>query len=589
MIENEEPEPQLIRYLQRAASMQDDIGGIRFLDRRENSEWINWPTFYQRIKKTAGALQEKGVRAGDFVGIILPTCPEFIDCFLACQLMGAIPVPLYPPVRLGRMAEYFQRTAVMAKSVNAVAVITNKRVVRVLGKLLPLYTPPLGLIDAKNLVEGPELEPNWTSPDSLAMVQFSSGTTVDPKPVALSHRQIISNALCLTDAVLTVESNTPAGVSWLPLYHDMGLIGCILPSIIGPGPLTLIAPEDFLANPSLWLRALSKYKGTVSPAPNFAYSLCLERVSDEQMQGCDLSSWRMALCGAEPISPNTMRDFTRRFSQWGLPETAITPVYGLSEASLAVSFADLKSTMKTTSVSRQALAEGRVELSQGEDGWEMVSVGKALPGFEIQIRDDQGQVLAEGCEGTIYVAGPSVCDGYLGRDESPVEAGYLNTGDLGFILDEELYISGRAKDVIVLRGQNHIPYEIERALEGVEGVRTGCAAAVGSIAEDGESLFVFAEYRGKQADDELAERCKRAITAATSLVPDLMILLEAGTLPRTSSGKIRRAETLKLWNAGTLTSADKVTPWLLAGAMAQSWSARIAHRIKNSQTKQRNG
>jgi fatty-acyl-CoA synthase len=553
-------------HLENAAENGASRDALTFIDRREQETVIHWRQVYARARRTAGALAACGVRRGDRVAIILPTCPEFIDALFGLQLLGATPVPLYPPVRLGRLTEYYDKTAAMLKAVSASGIITTGRVRRVMGQVVARYRPPLGIIEAVGLCDGPEIAPASVSPDDLAMVQFSSGTTVAPKPVALTHAQVLSNAEAIIDFI-PIHSDVPqGGACWLPLYHDMGLIGCVYVAVVGPGPLALISPEVFLSRPALWLRAISRHRVTTSPAPNFAYALCAERIQDDELEGVDLSSWRLALNGAEPVAPASLRQFTERFSRWGLPATALTPVYGLAEASLAVTFSDPDRPFTTRRVDRDALLEGRVVPS--EDGIEAVSVGTPLRGFSVEIRDGDGAVLPERIVGHIWTRGPSIMSGYLDRDDAPIKDGWLDTGDLGYLLDGELYIAGRAKDVIILRGQNHTPQDIEQAVDDVEGVRIGCAAATGDVGEDGERLVLFVEFREPRED--LAEDCRKAVLSKTGLNPELVVLVAPGTLPRTSSGKIRRAETLRQWKVGELKPPDKVTPWLLAGAMASS-------------------
>jgi len=539
---------------------------LTFIDRRENETPIHWREVYARARRAAGALAASGVKPGDRVAIILPTCPEFIDALFGLQLLGATPVPLYPPVRLGRLTEYFDKTAAMLQAVSAAALITTGRVRRVMGQVVARYAPPLGLIEATTLHRGPDRDPADVSPDDLAMVQFSSGTTVAPKPVALTHAQVLSNADAIIDFIPLDSDEPQGGACWLPLYHDMGLIGCVYVALASPGPLALISPEVFLAKPALWLRAISRHRVTTSPAPNFAYALCAERIRDEEMEGMDLSSWKLALNGAEPVAPASLRQFTKRFAQWGLPESALTPVYGLAEASLAVTFSDPSRPFTTRRIDRTALLDGNIELA--DDGIEAVSVGTPLRGFSVEIRSEDGHRLPAQRIGHIWARGPSIMQGYLDREDSPIIDSWLNTGDLGYMLDGELYIAGRAKDVIILRGQNHTPQDIEQAVDDVDGIRVGCAAAIGDLTEDGERLVLFVEFREARAD--LAEDCRRAVLKKTGLNPDLVVLIAPGTLPRTSSGKIRRAEALRQWKVGDLKPPDKVTPWLLAGAMASS-------------------
>jgi fatty-acyl-CoA synthase len=551
-----------------------------FVDRHEQESGLHWSEVYARARRSAGALAAAGVGPGDRVAIVLPTCQEFLDALFGCQLLGAIPAPLYPPVRLGRLDEYYAKTGAMLEAIEAAALVTSGRVKRVLGQVLPIYSPPLGLIDASSLASGAERESALVDQDALALIQFSSGTTVSPKPVALSHRQVLANVRAILDHIPVDAGFKQSGVSWLPLYHDMGLIGCVFVAVVGPGPLVLLPPEQFLAKPALWLRAIARHRATVSPAPNFAFALCTERIADEELDGVDLSSWRLALSGAEPIAASCLREFNGRFERWGLRPQALTPVYGLSEAALAVTFSDPVLPFSSGLFDRTALGNGEARLvGDGDDGFEMVCVGRPLSGFRVAIRDDASTLLSEGLIGTIWVRGPSVMTGYLDREEQPIVDGWLNTGDLGFLLNGGLYVSGRLKDVVILRGQNHHPHDIERSVDHLDGVRTGCAVAVSDLSASGEQLLVFVEVR--QMRENLAEDCRKAIRSRAGLDPDLVVLLKPGTLPRTSSGKLRRRAALAAWKAGTLCPPNRVTPLLLAGAMAKSGLGFLQARLKS--------
>ncbi len=571
--------PTLVDALHRAAELERPGAGVRYLDRRERETFLTWREVRQRALCVAGGLQAHGVQPGDRVCMVLPTEPIFTDLFFGCLLAGAVPVPLYPPVRLGRLDEYYARTAAMLQASGAVALVANARVMRVLGSVLDIERPRLGLLDAELLTQGHPIEAMPCAPDDLAMVQFSSGTTVAPKPVGLTHRQVLANARAVLDTLMDrfpeADGWAHCGVSWLPLYHDMGLIGCIFPALDHPSSITLIPPEAFLARPAIWLRALSRYGGTISPAPDFAYALCVERIQDDDLNGVDLSRWVAALDGAEPISPANLRAFTKRFAAWGLRETALNPVYGLSEAALAVTFSELSAPWKAVRVDPRSLSEGTVQAVDG-GGVELARLGPPLPGFGVDIRDGTGAIVGEGQVGRVHVSGPSLMKGYLNRDEQPIVDGWLDTGDLGFLWEGELVITGRAKDIIVHRGQNHAPQDLERAVDPVEGVRTGCAIAVGEVSESGEQLLIFVEVR--TAREGMAEDVAQAVRKASGLSPDLVLLLEPGTLPRTSSGKLRRAEALRRWQAKTLTPPDKVTALRMAGVLARSALARWRHR-----------
>lgn len=584
------PARTLVEALDRAAALDRPGAGLRFIDRQERARLLPWAEVADRARATAAGLAARGLRAGERVALVFPTGPDFFDVYFGAMVLGAVPVPLYPPVRLGRLDVYFERTAAMLQAVGAAAVVTDATVRRVLGRLLdPALspTPPrLGLLLAEELRGAERHAGAGAGPEALCMVQFSSGTTVEPKAVGLSHRAVLANSRAITAELFgrfpEAEHGPHAGVSWLPLYHDMGLIGCVMPALDTPATLSLLPPEAFLVKPALWLRALSRYGGTISPAPDFAYALCVERVQDEELEGVDLSRWLAALNGAEPIRPETLRRFGERFAAWGLRPEALSPVYGLSEAALAVTFHPLDAPWASGRFSRAGLAAGRVERAAGpgaaaegaEATVELVRLGPPLPGFEVQLRavDDPAQPAGNDVVGRVFIRGPSLMSGYLGRATQPFDAeGWLDTGDLGFFDAGALVICGRAKDTIVLRGQNHHPHDLERAVDGVPGVRTGCAVAVGHISEEGEQVIVFVEVRAPEAGQ--AEACRAAIRAATGVDPDLVVLLEPGTLPRTSSGKLRRGEALRQYLAGALLPPEQVTPLLLAGAMARSaWS-----------------
>jgi fatty-acyl-CoA synthase len=559
----------LFSALERAAALNREGTGFRYLDRHERETMRSFPDLAQRAARIAGGLKAAGVGPGDTVAIILPTTPAFTDVFFAATHLGAIPVPLYPPVRLGRLDEYFVRTAQMLDQAGSRVLVTDNRAGKLMGSVVAAASGPIQILRVVELEDHPPAPAAPPDVDDIAMVQFSSGTTGEPKPVALTHAQVIANASVILDIEPDDDDFCPSGVSWLPLYHDMGLIGCVFPALLYPGELTLIPPEAFLAKPALWLRALSRYRGLISPAPNFGYALCTERIEDDELDGVDLSGWRFALNGAEPTSPDTMRAFTERFAAWGLRSTALTPVYGLSEAALAVTFGALADRFTSHRFCPSALGEGIAELL--DDGMELASVGRPLRGFGVEIRNETGAVQ-DGQIGQIWVSGPSIMDRYLDGSPPPRDGGWLDTGDLGFIFEGELYITGRAKDVLVIRGRNHDPATLEAALDDIAGVRTGCSAAVAQISGTGEQILLFIETRGVPASG-LAETCEQAVQAATGVRPNQIILLSPGTLPRTSSGKIRRAETLRRWKQGELTAPESVGVIKLTQAVVQSaWS-----------------
>jgi fatty-acyl-CoA synthase len=571
-------------------------GGLRFVDRAEQERWVGWGELREQALTVGAGLAALGMARGERVALVFPTGEEFFAALFGVLLAGAVPVPLYPPVRLGRLQEYFARTARMLQAAGARLVLADARVKRFLGEAVAAARPALGCRTLAELprrsAPGATFEPVRPRAGDLALVQFSSGTTVAPKAVALSHRAIVAQTEILSGCWPDEPGLQHSCASWLPLYHDMGLIGCVFPTLARDVALSLLPPEQFVAHPAAWLRAISRYRATISPAPNFGYALCLNRIVDADLAGVDLSCWRTALNGAEPVAPGVLRDFARRFARWGFSPAALTPVYGLSEAALAVTFSALARPFRSRWFDRAALANERLArprpAGRSDLGSEIVSVGRPLPGFSLEVRDERGRELPAGRVGRIWVQGPSLMDGYLGDPESTARTlrdGWLDTGDLGFLMDGDLYLTGRAKDVIILRGRNHSPAEIEQAVDAVPGVRAGCAVAVSWLPEGaaGEVLALFVERSRRATVDELValpDACREAVLGATGLAVDRLEVLEPGTLPRTSSGKLRRSEALRLYREGTLAPPAPVTVLRLAGAMARSTLAYTRLRLE---------
>ncbi len=544
--------------------------GVTFVDAREEETRLSWAELYTRAERVARSLVARGLLPGSRVALVLPTSAAFLDAFFGTLLAGGVPVPLYPPLRLGRLAEYQRSTSRMMAVSGARALITERRIGLILGEALALLPEPPPTWTVDELVAGaasvalPPLDG-----DALALIQFSSGSTVDPKPVALTHRQLLAQLSALK-ALMPAESlETPCGVSWLPLYHDMGLIGCLLAAAYYPGNLVLLPPEAFLARPQLWLRALSRHRGGISPAPNFAYGLLLKRLKPHDLDGVDLSSWRYALNGAEPVTPELLRRFCDVVARTGFDPSALMPVYGLSEAALAVTFSPRRKSPRVCTVDPSHLAR-HGEVVPGSR--QIASVGTPVPGAEVAIRDEVGATLPPGKLGSVFVRGPFVMERYFGNEAATAQAlqhGWLDTGDLGFIADGELYLCGRKKDLVIVRGQNHVPQEFEEVVEGLEGVRAGGLCAVGLVNDDGESLLMLVEREGELPAAELAERVAVLVLERTGIRPAAVEVLEKGALPRTSSGKVRRGEALRRYLAGELDAPGEVTALGIAKEVAR--------------------
>jgi fatty-acyl-CoA synthase len=561
--------------------------GARFVRRTGAAEFYPYRDILTSAQAAAAALQKRGIKRGDRVALILPTSRAFLDAFLGCQLAGAVPAALYPPFRLGKLDEYFARTRGMLTKIGARALITDARVGKLLGPVTSGVACLESAIDTTDL-DGDRAE--WRSPDvqpdDPAFLQFSSGSTREPKAVIMTHRSLIANLEMMASAFRAIPDADPenGAVCWLPLYHDMGLVGCMLNGVYYPGTVTYISPEDFIVQPSLWLKTISRYKAIVSPAPHFAYRLCHAKIRDQEMEGVDLSSWKLALNGAEPIEIEGMRLFQERFSKWGFKPQAMTPVYGLAEAGLAVTFSDLGTPPLITEFDRELLATSNT--AAPGHGRPLTSVGKRLPGLDVQIWDDNDQVVGDNLVGKIVVRGASITSGFYNDPEltrAAIRDGWLDTGDLGFFHQENLYIAGRAKDLIIIRGRNYAPQEIEDLLFGLPGLRTGCAVAVSATAgSEGEQLIILAEkdLRVPVPESDLASTITERIVAGLSLRPYLVQVLEPGTLPRTSSGKFRRGDALRMFLAGELVPPEKVTALKLFVELGKSQIAWGRFRLR---------
>ena len=556
--------------------------GLVFVDAREQEQSMPWSEVHDRARRLAGALAERGIRPGDRVAMVLPTGPDFMDAFFGTLLAGAVPVPLYPPVRLGRMDEYVRDTARMLTVVGARILLSDARTRLLLGGAVALARPALGCPTVAELRHGAVAHEAPVDGEALALIQFSSGSTVDPKPVALTHHALLAQVAALR-MLLPVPTGSPAtGVTWLPLYHDMGLIGCLLEAMYYPASLVLIPPDQFLARPALWLRALSRHRGVVSPAPSFAYGLCVKRIRDDDLAGVDLRHWRYALNGAEPVSAEGQRRFAARFAPFGFRAESLMPVYGLSECALAVTFTAADGAKRECAVDAGVLAAaGRVSTG----GLRIVSVGSPVPGAAVDVCDDDRASLGERRVGRVWIRAPFVMREYFGQADASAAAirdGWLDTGDLGFIDGGELFITGRAKDVVIIRGANHAPQSFEGCLEDVEGLRTGCAVALGHVPADGgdESLLILAERAGVAAPG-LEARIVAAIVEGTGIVPHTVVVLAPGTLPRTSSGKLRRGEALRRFRTGELAPAPAANALRVGAQVMKSLAAFARTRFRH--------
>jgi acyl-CoA synthetase (AMP-forming)/AMP-acid ligase II len=533
--------------------------GITLIPERVDApeEHRSYRAIYREATQVAQALLDRGLRQGDRVLLVLPTSFEFITTFFGVGLAGGVPVPAYPPFGPNLEAA-LERLYHIAEHAEPRFCVTIKRVRALLGKL-QLRVPavreillPEELVGQEDL--GIRVRPRS---DDAAFIQYTSGSTGRPKGVLLAHRNLVANIQGIGAATDVRLSDVV--VSWLPLYHDMGLIGALLFSVYWRLPLALMSPTAFLARPVRWLAAITRHRGTLSPAPNFGYGLCVRKVRPEERKGLDLSSWRMALNGAEPISIRTVREFTETYAPHGFRAEAMAPVYGLAETSLAATFPLPGTPVHFESVDRQALACGHALPSTGRGSMELVSVGTPLAGHEVALVDEEGRAVGERRVGHIVVRGPSLMRGYF-RDEAATAAvirnGWLWTGDLGFLADGQLYVSGRVKDLIILRGRNFYAEDIERVAERVAGVRAGAAVAfaVHDPEHDTELAVLVCETRveGEAERGAVATEVAATVGTAAGVHLDEVVMVDSGTIPKTSSGKKQRSRCRELYLSGDL-------------------------------------
>lgn len=556
---------------------KSDQAQVSFWKSPEKIESYYYSQIYQEAKKVALSLQEIGIKKGDRVIIILPTHLDFYRAFFGCILLGAIPCALYPPLRLGKIEEWKQQTQNACQKIQASMVITNNLIYPLLGQPIAAAKPSHGCLKINSLMKPKQsrLKKIKISAQDITLIQFSSGSTGQSKPISLSHQNILSNAYAFLEQ-LPPSQQKHSCVSWLPLYHDMGLIGCMISPMIAQGDLTLIPPEIFIARPLTWLEALTHTKATVSVAPNFAYGLCTQKIKDTDLDKLDLSHWQVALCGAEPVQKNTLKKFAEKFSSCGLQANIITPVYGLAEASLALTFSKINAAPRWTSFHQKTMEEKNMAIPDA-NGIPLASLGKPVKGVKIEIRDSQNKPLSSKKIGNVWASGPNIMSGYWGdfdnSSSKSITAEWLNTGDRGFLYRGNLYLCGRTKDLIIIRGKNYDPANLEAALDEIPGVRIGCSIAFShsAIEKDTEQLILLVEQNSKieiKDTQELEKKVRKKISETFSLTPQEVIILAPGTLPRTSSGKLRRFQAKKLWAKGELKAPKQNSFFLYLGEVA---------------------
>lgn len=546
------PETHLVDRLRYCCAVKPDQVAFYFIDNGEEAT-LTYQQLDRRARSIAHQLMDAGMQGGRAL-LLYPPGLEFVSSFFGCLYAGAVAVPAFPP----RLNRNLKRIQTISNDAEASIVLTVEQVIDRTQSVLSA-TPHLKKLDwlATNLVTTENAD-RWKDPeirpDSLAIVQYTSGSTGKPKGVMLSHANLMHNCAMINHGFEPTPSTV--GLSWLPTYHDMGLVGGVLMPLHCGRPNVLMSPMAFLQKPIRWLRGISDYRVTLSGGPNFAYALCNDKITPEECEGLDLSSWEVAYNGAEPVRADTLRTFTEKFAPYGFRATSHYPCYGMAEATLIITGTPKHEAPEINSFNARALEDHQVVTASDPAARDLVSSGRVLPGTIVKIVDPEtGKALPEDRIGEIWVSGPSVGQGYWNNQEATDamfhgkclddgDKDFLRTGDLGFLLNGDLYVTGRSKDLIILRGRNIYPQDIEATVEQCHPAnRLGGCAVFSVNGEHEEQLVVAQEVERGYANgqlDRVVESIREEVLREHDVSPGTVLLLRAGKLPKTSSGKVQR-------------------------------------------------
>jgi len=569
----------------RAVHTPHDTHVVLLADDEGDEQRLTYAQVHAGASEVAGGLRARGLAPGETVALMLPTGADFFPAFHGVLRAGGVPVPLYPPVRADRMETHARRLSGIMQNAEARFFVASART-RPVGRLLQAMVASVAHVATVDELRASAEPAATVSPraDELALLQYTSGTTGEPKGVMLTHANLLANIRVMGPAV--GASPQDRFVSWLPLYHDMGLIGACLTTLYFGVEVILMSPLQFMTRPERWLWAIHRHGGTMSAGPNFAYDLAAARIDDAALAGLDLSSWRLAFNGAEPVSPRTLERFAERFSVYGFDERAFMPVYGLAESSVGLVFPPTGRAPKVDRVDHARLAQDQhaePATPDAEQTLRFVSCGRVLSGHELRIVDANGEAVPERREGRVQFRGPSCTSGYYRNPEATsalfTADGWLEAGDRAYVADGELFVTGRIKDLIIRGGRNIHPEEIEAAVSAVDGIRKNNVAAFASGRDaHGERLVVMAETRvvDTSAREALREAAQSAAAAVVEGGPSELVLVPPGTIPKTSSGKIQRSACQTQFETGAAgRPAGPLRQWL---RLTRSGLAGVAQR-----------
>ncbi|HVF56841.1 MAG TPA: fatty acyl-AMP ligase [Pyrinomonadaceae bacterium] len=555
-----QPPPETLAAVLESLSAAEGIG-YYFVGFDSQEQFYSYGRVYAEALRRGAHLSALGLKKGDRVALIISKGPEFVLSFLGAIVAGIVPVPIYPPAAAKSIDGYLDNVTRIICESKAMILLTTEATKPLIESVAGRARELAQVLTTETLFSGdaPVFEPPAVRPDDLCFLQFTSGSTSQPKGVMVTHANVMANATAFMGARGLNRVPEDVGVSWLPLFHDMGLVGFIVGPLVWNNSSVIISTSAFARDPRVWLRTIHKYRGTITYAPNFAYALTTKRLRDQDLESLDLSCLRVAGCGAEPVHAPTLRAFAERLAPAGFRAEAFLPSYGMAEATLAVSFHRQGEALRVDKVDPDSIKWGSAApaCEDSEKALEIVSCGFPFPGHQLSVVGEDGASLPERRVGEIIIRGPSVARGYFNSAEATAatwKSGWLHTGDLGYIADGELFVCGRVKDLIIVRGANFYPHDIEGAVRDLAGIRRGNVVAFGVSDEGEEKLVVVAEADFRDAAT-LRQSIAARIYETAGIDVHRIVLVPAGTLPKTSSGKPQRRKTRQLYETRQLSEA----------------------------------
>ncbi|MFJ4878973.1 fatty acyl-AMP ligase [Streptomyces sp. NPDC088745] len=544
-----------------AENLRHSDGGCTFVHQHGGEHFVSWAELSREALRRGRRLLHSGLRKGERIALIVPDEQEFVVTFLGAVSVGIVPVPMYPPTGFNEFEAYREDAAHVLRAAGA-------RTLLVPRSLAGLPAPLLRTVEGMRAIVTEELfagslagsapEPEVIRPQDVMFLQFTSGSTAAPKGVRVTHANVLANCAAIISA-LRLDGGRDRGVSWLPLHHDMGLVGCVLAPLIARCPVTFLPTLRFAFSPGLWLETVSRHRATVTFAPNFGLALAVKHTSAEEFQRLDLSCLRVVGCGAEPNHPQTLRSFAAHFAAAGLRPGTVVPCYGMAEATLAISFSDIGVPFAPDVIQKEpyhanGLARPSSAAEDPRSQTAFVPCGRAIAGHRVLVVDEEGNPLPERHVGEVVFQGPSVAAGYHGDAEATrrsFTAHGLRTGDCGYLAGGVLYVTSRKKDLLIINGRNHDPQEVEWAAAEVPGLRKGNVVAFTRPGRVTEEVVIVAELREGDAAT-VARQVRVRIQTKLSLSVAEILLLAPGELPKTSSGKVKRSRTRQQYLDGAL-------------------------------------